>query len=791
MEVGEASSDVTSKDDLATPTPFDPLRGLPQLFRPRGFSSDFSEDGDVNGSRRNSVSDGSSLTTPRRFMMPDLPPIPSNTGMQQKALIRTSTPEAEPVEMETGEEEEEMMVGEERALIGTPIPSSEVAARNGRGLKTKGVTQEVEDEGVFADEDDDQSTKVDVSGKGSSTAKKPLKPLIHPLADPATAARKPVEPVLSKGLAPKLMRRDSQVPPPLHLMSASGSSSGEQSSHHALSPISRSPGGRGLRFPMPILSPLHTPPVRPVLLSLSSTSRQDHAVEGQEGKSVTPISAHSHFSTSATPTLHHSQTVPTGVHYIRSPPPGMPLPQSPPIATPTRPTSLREIKPAAEQGPVSRPLNPVPSKTLKSDMEQDVFKEPTIVHSQHRSTEMHTQQKAGVHSQQKSAIDVLSQIKSPPPVPQTIPLRPFSVDIERSLSVSTSSSSSTSRSRTPTPSPDPADEREKEELKREQIGGHVPNIMGAGQVHRGKPVQSRHMSSSSSGLSLSPSPPPHMAHQTPPTHHHERPVFPPPGDDDDGGEFSPERGVSRIPHGEKEMERVGTGGDVISSGDEGEGFQFDQEMPLDRLPLPSYPARPTTPTFPKPLPLDDNVDAAVMTEEVATLDSGIGGSAKNSQELGEGEVLETLHSGVGGVCDDSTLSDGVIISEIVREGEDADILQTVVGRESPVSDDDIIQSSASRHAHRNEGGVASPEVSQEVLDVLGQPLSSDDSEDSDAESAESEVGVAVSDRARDDRRGSGDDVWRRPQVSSPPRISKTPRILISKEVGPILWQYAS
>ena len=61
MEVSEHSVDtVTKGDGLATPTPMDPLRGLPQLFRSRGFSSDFSEDGEVAGScsRRNSTSEG-------------------------------------------------------------------------------------------------------------------------------------------------------------------------------------------------------------------------------------------------------------------------------------------------------------------------------------------------------------------------------------------------------------------------------------------------------------------------------------------------------------------------------------------------------------------------------------------------------------------------------------------------------------------------------------------------------------------------------------------------------------
>ena len=48
----------TSNAKTPTPlTPHDPARGLPQLVRPRGFSSDFSEDGEGGGSRRNSISE--------------------------------------------------------------------------------------------------------------------------------------------------------------------------------------------------------------------------------------------------------------------------------------------------------------------------------------------------------------------------------------------------------------------------------------------------------------------------------------------------------------------------------------------------------------------------------------------------------------------------------------------------------------------------------------------------------------------------------------------------------------
>ena len=153
MEVGDTAVDGVSKDDLATPTPFDPLRGLPQLFRPRGFSSDFSEDGgDLGGgsSRRNSTSEGGMasaavITTTgassNQFAVPPDMRLPLSqataammsattatvtaaevTTVQQEGrsaerarFVRTSTPEAE-VEGEEAMEVEELSAEEKPAL---------------------------------------------------------------------------------------------------------------------------------------------------------------------------------------------------------------------------------------------------------------------------------------------------------------------------------------------------------------------------------------------------------------------------------------------------------------------------------------------------------------------------------------------------------------------------------------------------------------------------------------------------------------------------------------------------
>lgn len=215
----------------------------------------------------------------------------------------------------------------------------------------------------------------------------------------------------------------------------------------------------------------------------------------------------------------------------------------------------------------------------------------------------------------------------------------------------------------------------------------------------------------------------------------------------------------------------------------------------------AHPHRKATPTLvTEHLP---NIAAGVLAEEVA---SGVGGAWNYDQAGGRG---------------------GVIISdEIVQE--DDDTMQTIVGRESPLSDDDIIQSSAPHsddaifqrsarshtrgesplsddvifqssarsHAHRESssddadiessaphvrvhaGGVAgdppslSGGVAQEAIDVLGQTYSSDESEDSESEESEGR-GVApkrgvLGSRFTRGGRGPGDVGGRRHVAKIPP-----------------------
>ena len=57
-------SEVAEATPMDTHPPPDPTKGLPQLFRSRRLSSDFSEDGDNADSRRSSISNGASMRTP-------------------------------------------------------------------------------------------------------------------------------------------------------------------------------------------------------------------------------------------------------------------------------------------------------------------------------------------------------------------------------------------------------------------------------------------------------------------------------------------------------------------------------------------------------------------------------------------------------------------------------------------------------------------------------------------------------------------------------------------------------
>lgn len=253
MDVGEAASDVASKDDIATPTPADPLRGLPQLFRQRGFSSDFSEDGELgSGSRRNSTSEGM-VTTPTQFAMPDVQPTQQGS---ERPLIRTSTPEGE-----IAAEDDEGAT--ERALIGsfvrTFMGSSEgKAMRVTKGADNKPSEGQVEaSEDVFAEapsREGGKHGKRSPVGKGS-VGKKTVK---------LVPSSKLPEPVLT---SPPQPGRDATLPPPLRLMSPLSEPIilGSQGQHpRSLSPVSCSPRGQGMHFGLPKLSPLHPPPLSPL-----------------------------------------------------------------------------------------------------------------------------------------------------------------------------------------------------------------------------------------------------------------------------------------------------------------------------------------------------------------------------------------------------------------------------------------------------------------------------------------------------------------------------------------------
>lgn len=648
MEVGEVS-DIASKDDIATPTPYDPQRGLPQLFRPRGFSSDFSEDGDPSSSRRNSVSEGGVVTVPIQFTMPDVPP--SMQEEAKRALIRSSTPGAElPMQEEAGP------LG--RALIGMVGLSGKVQGAVSAAQMLLDASEE-----VFVEI---KKAQVGRCGKGSST-KEAIMTAATKLVTP-TEYRLKRDPVASKQAEPVLppppkLRRGAQLPPPLHLISPSADP-GLQG--RSLSPVSRSPGGRIVRFGLPTLSPLHTPPIRPVLPPplLARPDLETTPVSPNGAHHALPLHAFSQVPSSHLPQT--APTAPVAVPSLTAAPSSLP-PRLP------RPTSLLEVS-QQQETPVSQNLptereeaSPKPAPALRS--------------------------------------------------PRMVALKSLSINIRRSRSVSSLSPQS------PTSTPEEregcregvaspvvsAASGELEAVTQSEPSGATMAVGGVGTEEA--VVRCQGSSSSSSPSSLSPSTPPSLYPQLA------------------GGRspsLSPQGGLNEVvaspPSPEREGEdeqREGQSSPVSSEEEETEGEDFQDE---------------TTP--PQTTPPEQLLpEAAVITEEVATLDSGVGGA--------RGVVEDSLAGGRD-----------VIISDIVRRGDDEDdIVQTIVSRESPISDDDIIQSSSQSHTRRESpsdgddvvqsshtGGVAPPGVSQEVMDVLGQPFSSDDS---DAESVESELGEAT------------------------------------------------
>lgn len=414
---------------------------------------------------------------------------------------------------------------------------------------------------------------------------------------------------------------------------------------------------------------------------------------------------------------------------------------------------------------VNAPLLPVQQSPMTTIAEATPTATPTTTAPSLRLESLRTARRSPSKEVHKTKDDRGSKVpgKSPPPV--LLSLKSCSMDTRKRRSVSVSSSAvSSSVSRSPTPTPTKLD-------KLDKLGR--PVLTAAAEKGGTRVSQGRPMTLSDSSSSPTPSPLPVQLQEVnsspPPT-----PSPFPAGEDDDGDQpqdISMERKMITLPspkgRGHEGMVSLGS---ISSEDDEEEDeevedkeevFDFEQEMIPDRLSLSPAPPAATMiapPTTSKGFPLSKADD--VITEEVATLDSGIageraggrGGSPTHSDDDDDDDetsrdipIADGSRVAVGG--------DSVVIDDIIRE--DSDIVQTVVGdRDVLSSDDDIVQSSAKLHQHSSAGApppvvTTAMGISQEVLDVLGTTISSDDSDEESEEGSEDDEDNGQMTRERD------------------------------------------
>lgn len=605
MEVGEGSSDIASKDDIATPTPLDPLKGLPQFFRQRGFSSDFSEDGDVVGSRRNSTSEGGVAMTPVQ------PAVPSVTGLK---ITEGRVPSQEPPPQDATFED--ISKSDDRTAFQAP--------------------------------------------SSADNASRLLMSAPPPRSLPVKSAQlTPMPPPLQSPIAPQRGRGAPKLPPPLRLISPTAMEPVKPAFHAqppSLSPLCRSPGGRRIRFGMPILSPLHTPLVR-LALPPPQVRKQEFA-EPSPSTPLSPNNARHNIPATSLPGDRPVQAA--ALDWVHQDV----------FKTPEAPSAIEQGSPTALS---PQPISSPPNLTLKS-FSVNIRRSPSV---------------SSISSKSPTPTPPPDNVASSPQTEKQEPVLDSSLRPPSRLSVGHKTVSDDEKASSVSPAPlSPTETREEGAMQRESSlsvsssslstpSPTTPTLFGLRATRGGKT------------LSISPAPRADTA---------ERP---------------------------EEEERKNLEHSPISSDDEYNEDQQDLSSPFsEHVTTPPTLIRESTPV--------DNV----ITEEVATLDSGVGGV-------------------VGGVVEES----GTLLGEIMQ---DDDIVQTIDSRGSPVSDDDVIVQSSARNqsatsaiSHTHRGTVEQRGVSQDALDKT---FSSDEeSGDSDAESADSDdvKQVAVSVPTRRVPLGSG------------------------------------
>ena len=340
--------------DTSQPPP-DPTKGLPQLFRSRRLSSDFSEDGEGTSSRRNSISNGAMLArTPGNGAGVPIMPTAVESGTSDNnrgtGVVATCMGEKKALVTEGGKMLSASVVVQKLNVF--DVAFSKKLESQGHQQKPVEQVEQAQPTGQTEGTKDTTATTSRATDEAPSTLTKPIKPDL-PLAQSAQAV------VFQKPQPPAQAR----VPPPLKLMSPT---SGEHPNPNLptqqppLSPLTtRSPVQFAGMPRMPVLSPLRTPTSanrHPMRMSGSfahpsagSPLLSPPALRSPVDTVPTLIDAHLHGGT--VPPLPTASQVP----HMHGPPPQIPYsahPPPPPLvqaqATPTpTPSNQAEIMPTS------------------------------------------------------------------------------------------------------------------------------------------------------------------------------------------------------------------------------------------------------------------------------------------------------------------------------------------------------------------------------------------------------------------------------------------------------------
>ena len=415
---------------MDTRPPPDPTKGLPQLFRSRRLSSDFSEDGESVGSRRNSISNGGLSRVPG--------------SVENGAIGTVDNRGIAPAGKET-------VIAEEPAAMVQPklhvLSSVAVQKVNVFDLAFSKKLSENQDH-------QEQQAKPATPSPDETTNKSDE--VLPTLTKPVKQEVQSTQPVLfQKPQTPVAHSQTRVLPPPLKLMSPTSSehpNTNMPTQQPCLSPLTTRSPVQIVGMPrLPILSPLRAP---------TSANRHPMRIAGAFGHTVgspsmmSPPTLRSPVDTMSTPIEAHPSNSgfpgPSAVHMhaprVHGPPVAMPPPPAPhPIPfsahPPTQPftTELVQAQPTAATSVCGPSIFPTPADSSQDtasmhgavgDAEAVKSKEAPVVADEQQLTP------SSDGESKPPDEDSVKDNKTQPPLEENLPTR------ERSRSISASSSSS-------------------------------------------------------------------------------------------------------------------------------------------------------------------------------------------------------------------------------------------------------------------------------------------------------------------------------------------------------------